>query len=398
MIEDSNYIENEVIYIERTIYSMSYSNIVLFLIKRLYKNFEDDLLNAQTYEGVIDYSIDEGIRETSFLNKYGNEYIKSHILNQLGWDSHQGQDLGSNYFSSIIHQFNIYKLIDNSHTEPILVTNKDFLLFSPFIYSEKTLLELITYELSLIDKNDIKHYLVKIESTFKELSHRIGSHLVWDLINEPYRNYQDIIANEEDPFCYYDRYEDAKMFNISERKSYCIIKLSEKIRDLDIEEINRAAVLIKKRNKSIVKLKYNKSPLKLRDLLVHFFENKGEEIQENEVRKINTFLMNCVESKNKYSHIYNAGHESINFFTKKTFYPFVALIVYLIKKEAFEFSNPSELSKLFLYEFKTINQSYIGLSSALRDKISQELIPKRNEELLLIIDDKSINIDLFIKN
>jgi len=188
--------------------------------------------------------------------------------------------------------------------------------------------------------------------------------------------------------------DDEILYNSIFQKDGFTIDVNDFFIWLDSKEFNP---VLSKEKKS--KIKLNCSPTKFKNLLVKFFENKGIIIDDDKHNRITCFITNCFLWSSKYS-LKSEGDYTINFFEKKSFVPFIALLLYLSRiDKKIEFKSVTSFSNLLNTELKQNNKNHIGLSNNLRNKITKNLLNKNIIELCKLTGFKnSIEIKTIINN
>ncbi|WP_428741865.1 hypothetical protein [Tenacibaculum sp.] len=397
--KEESLVDNELIYINRNLPQLGLVDRFIFLVSRLYKNFYDGLQEARTRNGVIDNTFEDNIENENFLNKYGNERIKKEILNILS-DKIKGIVQG---------QFYNKELINLSTKKISLINNKEHLLLAPFLYNIHELKRIIIHELSLSRNEDIniEKSISFIKSILSELILRIDCSYSWDVNNEEYRTFE--IENEYHFNAYTEEWEDsghpnytqieiAQLLGVEKRATINLNELIIWVETVDskkIEKLSKKQLLINNHRK----LEYKKSPLKLKELIIVFFNINNIEIDNDKKLRVSRFIMNCFDTKFKNYSISSQSYESINFLNKKILLPFISLLIYLHKKECLKINSAKQIADILISELKHINAPYIGLSNQLRDKISQGLMTNSTNELVKLTGFKYPNeINIFLKD
>lgn len=127
------------------------------------------------------------------------------------------------------------------------------------------------------------------------------------------------------------------------------------------------------------------SPFKFKNLLIRFFKNAGIQIDTDKENKIDRFILNSIEVKNKNYTGFSGSSSAttINFFDKKevTILKFCALLLLLINEDKIESIPDETLQNILITQLKEINEKRIGISTDLRNQIRKNLHGLTNEKL-----------------
>lgn len=127
------------------------------------------------------------------------------------------------------------------------------------------------------------------------------------------------------------------------------------------------------------------SPFKFKNLLIRFFKNAGIQIDTDKENKIDRFILNSIEVKNKKYTGFSGSSSAttINFFDKKeiTILKFCALLLVLINEDKIESIPDETLQNILIAQLKEINKKRIGISTDLRNQIRKNLHGLTNEKL-----------------
>ncbi len=400
--KEESLIDDELIYINRNLPQLGLVDRFIFLVNRLYKNFYDGLNEARTHGNTTDHTFEYDIENEDFLNRYGYDRIKKNII----LEGFKINSPNSGIIEVLKQQFNNNNLKDLSSNELNLINVKEHLLISPFIYYIRDLKEYIIHELSLLEKNQIKSNVANLKAIFSELVLRLNYPYSWDAYNEGYRIYEiqnELWENEygeiiDTKMPDLNAEELAKLIGVDKRRTIDLNNLINWIDSIELDSITK----ISKRQKLTYqhpKLAYKKSPIKLKELFIHFFNTNNISIDNDQRSRVGRFIINCIETNYKNYSLSSQSYESINFLNKRTILPFISLLVYLNKKELLVLKSSKQLSEILISELKHINKPNIGLSNQLRDNISQKLMTKSANELIIFTGFKNENeIKMFIKN
>lgn len=127
------------------------------------------------------------------------------------------------------------------------------------------------------------------------------------------------------------------------------------------------------------------SPFKFKNLLIKFFKNAGIQIDTDKENKIDRFILNSIEVKNKNYTGFSGSSSAttINFFNKKevTILKFCALLLLLINDDKIEAIPKETLQDILIAELEEVNTKRIGISTDLRNQIRKNLDGLSNEKL-----------------
>jgi hypothetical protein len=127
------------------------------------------------------------------------------------------------------------------------------------------------------------------------------------------------------------------------------------------------------------------SPFKFKNLLIRFFKNAGIQMDSDKENKIDRFILNSIDVKNKNYTGFSGSSSAttINFFDKKevTILKFCALLLVLINEDKIESIPDETLQNILIAQLKEINEKRIGISTDLRNQIRKNLHGLTNEKL-----------------
>lgn len=153
--------------------------------------------------------------------------------------------------------------------------------------------------------------------------------------------------------------------------------LQNKKRNLSKNEFEK-----KETNQKII-IKF--SPFKFKKLLIRFFKNAGIQMDTDKENKIDRFILNSIEVKNKNYTGFSGSSSAttINFFDKKEvkILKFCALLLVLINEDKIESIPDETLQNILIAQLKEINEKKIGISTDLRNQIRKNLHGLTNEKL-----------------
>ena len=348
-------IEKEINFIEQSIISKEFADKFIFLINRLYNDFQRKFAQGRmTFETI------------NYFDEFGYGEIPEYILPKL----------------KIVQDLYIQYSNDSLKSDKIaLLNDKCFLTLAPFFYDEKKLKSLILHELTLLEKDEIENYRKKSISIFKELIERISLPYTWNLIdkenNEKY--YFEPNETKEGKELAESILSAAETFevNIAEDLNIDLIELyndyneefddkednwSADVLDSPIRKTTNLSGLIYWLKKVPVtktnKIEYIESNYKIFKMIVVFFEKNKVKLSGNRKEQIKVFINNVGETSPS-KNLVCKKENTIDFFSAKTFKSFLALLVYLYGKGIIKFKDNSYLYNILINELK---DKKIGIS------------------------------------